>query len=331
MKHMQQFTIALALLAAMAALPAAAQQHIKASFERLASSGDVTINNKSDGFQTDDKGRRSSYVVLSFTAQPGSSVVQQALDAMERDKDNAYTSVRQDGDSNDKRSYSIYRDNTNSIVVGKGNVNSWLLCYDDDNDESMRWAYALEWAQGPEGTTTGRTLVTRSPRPGKRQGSIIITQGDGTQRALTLNDLDSLDMDGLDLSQLSEIMPGIMENVGTMLGSLKGLQSLRDLDDDDDLGGDDAADDDKGSSKQSDSKWLMRFDYLCKKFDANATGDRATYCAAALLDHCKQMQGTHMSSAMHSQVAKRLAGLKDKTTDSFAAGIIDECIANVQP
>ena len=182
-------TLLITLMVAMAAT-VMAQTQVQNAFESLKQSG-FTRTQRTN--HTSDNGKRTGLLeIYSFTTSTSADrrVVERLINALASESEEAYSYVSHQASDKPQR-YAVYYDSKNSEVIGRDKDDNYVLFNvmdPDDETNTYRYCYALEWRTNDDGNLKGRALMTYAPKPsssrqpfawrsGERQlGSIDIPQ-----------------------------------------------------------------------------------------------------------------------------------------------------------
>lgn len=320
------------MVMAVMAVTAMAQTHVVRAYEALKQSSCASIERSNN---SQSQGRCNGQLeICRFETTNTSSrrLVENLLDAFETDSEDAYSYVNHRA-GDERQRYSIYYDPNNSEVVGNDkSMNYKLLSVmdPDDDGDTMRYCYVVEWQEDDDGNLSGRALKTYAPKP--RSSNKLFAKRDGGPLTINIGgdttimvDLDSLiDMSGLGkikelkgLEKLKELDG--LEILGK-LGTLEGLEELKDriivLSGDDK---DDPADD---------VEWLTSFNHYRNAFKRACERESSTAVsyATSILKLCKNAKQAKLTEGELNLCRKSLKEMKKMTKDSFVKGLLDEAI-----
>ena len=351
-------TLLITLMVAMAAT-VMAQTQVQNAFESLKQSG-FTRTQRTN--HTSDNGKRTGLLeIYSFTTSTSADrrVVERLINALASESEEAYSYVSHQASDKPQR-YAVYYDSKNSEVIGRDKDDNYVLFNvmdPDDETNTYRYCYALEWRTNDDGNLKGRALMTYAPKPsssrqpfawrsGERQlGSIDIPQGNGKSYTL---DLDSIARaTGLDRLLGDSVMVSVrtlgLDSLGSALGdALKGLKGLKGLEGLESLGSLDGleelkdriivlSNDDK-DEPADDVEWLTSFNHYRNAFKRAAAKESSTMAsyATSILKLCKNAKKVHLSDGELNLCRKSIKEMQKMTKDSFVKGLLDEAITNLR-
>lgn len=341
--------ILIALMAAMA-VAVMAQTYVESAYESLKKSDFVRSQRTS---QNSNHGQRTGLLeIYEFTTNSSYDrrVVEELIDAFASDSEEAYNYVSHKAGDTQQR-YAIYYDPENSETIGRSKDDNYVMLSvmdPEDDTDTYRYCYAMEWRSTDDGNLTGRAIKTYAPKPSKSRrpfawrqgerklGSIDIHNGDGENYTL---DLDSVaHASGLDRLLGDSIMVSVrtmgLDSLGSVLGeALMGLESLGDLE-----GLQDLKDriivlsnDDK-DEPADDVEWLTSFNHYRNAFKRAAERESSTTAsyATSILKLCKNAKKVNLTDGELNLCRKSIKEMQKMTKDSFVKGLLDEAIANLR-
>ena len=331
-----------------------AQTQVQNAFESLKQSSFVRTQRTNNNWGDNGKrtGRLEVYEFTTTSAQDRRAV-EKLINAMASESDEAYSYVSHQA-GEERQRYAIYYDPSNSEVIGRDKDDNYVLFNvmdPDDETNTYRYCYALEWRANDDGNLKGRALMTYAPKPsssrqpfawrsGERQlGSIDIPQGDGKNYTL---DLDSIARaTGLDRLLADSVMVSVrtlgLDSLGSALGdALKGLEGLESLGDLEGLQGLKdriivLSNDDK-DEPADDVEWLTSFNHYRNAFKraaAKGSSTTASY-ATSILKLCKNVKKAGLTDGELNLCRKSIKEMQKLTKDEFVKGLLDEAIRNLR-
>lgn len=341
--------IIISLMAAMAATMTG-QTYVESAFESLKKSGFVRSRRTS---QNSDHGQLTgSLEIYEFTTNSNDDrlVIEDLIEAFESDSEDAYNYVSHKAGDTQQR-YAIYYDPENSETIGRDKDDNYVMLSvmdSDDDTNTYRYCYAMEWRSTDDGNLTGRVMKTYAPKPNKshktfvwhqgdrKLGSIDFMQDDGKNYTLDLDSVaqasglsrllgDSImvSIKALGLDSLGNVLDEALSGLEN-LGDLEGLQDLKDriivLSDDDN---DEPADD---------VEWLTSFNHYRNAFKRAAAKQSSTMAsyATSILKLCKNAKKVHLTDGELNLCRKSIKEMQKMTKDTFVKGLLDEAIANLR-
>ncbi len=154
-----------ACLLAMVPILGQAQENIERMKGTIARTEGVATTNETEKDPT-TLNLRSSRETYGFTVKRNTAIVQNALNAFDRDAAKAYSVYRGDNESL-AAGYSV-----GGVRIGKGYDHFVLECFADKDNPDRRYAYALEWNEAKRGKIVGRLTKVYGKRPGS---SVTVT------------------------------------------------------------------------------------------------------------------------------------------------------------
>ncbi len=323
------------MVMAVMAVTAMAQTHVVRAYEALKQSGCASIERSNNSWSEGKCDGQLEICRFETTNTSSRRLVENLLDAFETDSEDAYSYVNHRA-GDERQRYSIYYDPNNSEVVGNDkSMNYKLLSVmdPDDDGDTMRYCYVVEWQEDDEGQLNGRALKTYAPKP--RSSNKLFAKRDGGPLTINIGgdttivvDLDSLiDLSGLsklkDLKELKGLeklkeLDGL-EILGK-LGTLDGLEELKDRiivlsGDDKDVPTDDV-------------EWLTSFNHYRNAFKRACERESSTAVsyATSILKLCKSAKQAKLTEGELNLCRKSLKEMKKMTKDSFVKGLLDEAI-----
>ena len=299
---MEKRTIAL-LLVMMTLATATAQPHVQAALDALKQRYAVQLQRTN---QSSHDGRRSGLLEIYCFTTSDNSVVNDMIRAFDADRAQAYSFVRHDA-GDDKLSYAVYYNEDDTELIGRDKHDNYLLLSTldpEDESDSYRYCYVMEWKDDNSGGTAGRIIKTYAPKP--RASRLKLNQ---LLPGISANDLDGLaDSLGILLKELPSL--DSLKRLGTV-GELQRLFGDGDYDEPGD-----------------DVEWLTAFNHYRNAFKraAERGSSSATSYATSILKLCKRAGAVHLSDSERSLCRKTLKELQKSTRDKFDRGLLDEAI-----
>ncbi len=212
MKHSVIAAAAIAAMAALASMPAAAQNtSIDNAISSLARSNYVVRSTISE--TTNDDGHSADYKIYYFSLPKSKKDVVLNIDKLfKQGRPESYFSEFQEKDEDDYKRMLVNLPDGSKLTVGKDDdYYSRVLCYKDPANKDYRYCYVLEWSDDDEDDDNGKPLYTGyvarvySKRPTATvkkttvklgDNSIVATSADGTTTVIGNGGITSYNSNG---------------------------------------------------------------------------------------------------------------------------------------
>lgn len=199
-----------------------AQEHIEAAFKKFIK--EVKVSKFETKAKQAGKKKFDNYLTIYNFTLKGKDVsrIEAINEAFNADESNAYNIISRTGDDHNGMA-SLTLMGKMTVIAGEKYENFNVMCFEDPNDSTMRYAYAVEWevdkgdaivdGRPTDSSVKGRLIETYSPRPKgvsetKYEKFTRITQPslyfDKKRKGTIIQDIDKLVTDDEALKRLGK-------------------------------------------------------------------------------------------------------------------------------